>query len=207
MGSQHPKRQLKQGSPKRPAAQCDAAFDALTSCWWVERRDDPALRTQLNKALCVHWLELIEAGLVRNRELGRTPANWSELAAALTRDRTSINRWINGQARASAIDLVALATLLGVPPRDFLPEQSKWVESATYLMCAGEASREESRAYALYRLAYPQTKRFGLDPVAVQTVVDALHGWTPEDVSAAVNKVADCLGRALVRPPGKKHKK
>jgi hypothetical protein len=147
---------------------------ALTETWWVTWRDLEPVQSALVQANAAHCDAVLHQVLAENKRAGRTPATYRELADMLHRHSRNFGRWRTGRSKPSLLDMQSVAFLLRKEVTEILPDDRQRIAGATVILCGHRVSLEEARAYSAYRLAPRGSGGDSLEPMVLQSVVQAL---------------------------------
>jgi len=146
----------------------------LSADVWVDGRDRDPVKESLVIAHALHWAPVLTKALRRNKEEGREPRSYQELAGHLRRDLRNVYRWKAGKYSGSTPDFLALSMIVNVPVREFFPQEAWWVGRAAALLCGDEIPMADCLVYGAYSAAGPRRSNPELDPQAVAQVVAGL---------------------------------
>lgn len=172
---------------------------AMTTDWWVTRRDAPPVRDALVQAFLRHWLPVVQSALAENREAGRRPATWEQLADAMDRNFATLWRARKGKVRVAWYDAQLMAECLGLRIEQLTPTRRQWLPAATQLLCGNSISSCEAEAYASYRMTGVRSFNPHLDPAALDTVLQRLPDYARrQELADAVLRTAERVGQVLM---------
>ena len=173
---------------------------AMTTDWWVTRRDAPQVRDAIVRAFLRHWLPVVEEALRRNREAGAAPSTWEQLAAALDRNFATLWRARNAKVKVSWYDAELMAEVLGLRIEQLTPTRQQWLPVATRLLCDERIEPASAEAYARYRMTGIRSFNPHLDETALASMLGELPAFrSTRQLAQAVLETAACVGEALQR--------
>lgn len=170
---------------------------ALTQPWWTWPQR--AIRAALERARLHLWQPVVRQTLNKNAQAGRHPGNYRELHESIGRDRRNWERLCDGEYALTNQGALGLAVSLGLPVRTFFPEAAEWITRTVLVLCAGQLSEAEARAYVAYRLAGPAASNPHLDPAAVHCAFEQVRTVynNAGALERAIERSADILGSVL----------
>jgi len=148
----------------------------LSTDVWVDGRDREPIKESLVIAHSLHWAPVLAKALRRNKEQGKCPRSFQELAGHLRRDLRNIYRWKAGQYSGSTSDFLALSMIVNLPVSDFFPREAWWVGRAAAILCGDTVPVEDCLLYGAYCAAHPRRSNPELDPEAVLAIAADLGG-------------------------------
>jgi hypothetical protein len=124
---------------------------ALEWAWWAWNH--PRVHQALLQGLVGHAVPLIDRALRANREQGRAPGSWKQLAhpECLRRNERNVRRAKAGDMRFTYPVLLGFAAALGIPVGSLLPSNVEWITAAARCLCGGPLTPAEALAYAQHR--------------------------------------------------------
>ena len=175
---------------------------ALRQPWWTWPQQ--AIRDALEEARLHLWLPVVRQALNKNAQAGRRPASFHELHEDIGRHQRNLERVCEGRYALTNQIALGLALALGLPVRTFFPEAGEWIARTVLVLCGGQLSEAEARAYVAYRLAGPAASNPHLDAAAVRRACEEIRGSFNTDAAAerAMDRSADILGGVLEQITG-----
>ncbi len=163
---------------------------AREHAWWSWHH--PRIVRAVAGAAHEHWLAIVNRVLGVNRSTGSGPKSFDDLSqqVLIRRNARNVDRLLRGQYTASDGFRLALATALGIPVGDLLPDNRKWIARTTWRLCEGVVGDEDCRAYAAFR-------EFAQHAESGSRTAHELNG-TPADTCIAVEKAIAALDPILM---------
>lgn len=177
----------------------EAALGLAADLWAVGRDREP-LRTALNVAHALHWVPRVRAALHCNREAGRFPGSFKDLASVLERNSRNLHRWKAGEQQAVVADYLALAARLEIPVGDLFPPLEWWISHAALNVCGSRVTMTDSLRYGAYLSRRPVGNNGSLDPQAVEyAMIRTGEKESPNTIETSVLRAAKAVGGSLLQ--------